>query len=274
MQKVVEQLNNITTHPDLNLIDQPTMTAPDVTREASWAEYSSSKFQFLGYFIDAALNHEDYAIHVVVMAKAGRTVNILKNYFLGKGLMPLPSSSNNVEGSETAFYKDQLSFEIRATDDERIIPTLKTPVLIIALDSSLDVDSSWIQELRTQAPHGLEDPVPVVRLVISNTAEHVERCLPPCSEINRLRLLVHHTVTLADNAGELQDDALGVQEDAEETVAYVVTNLFTRQWKLPFIERLEIEVPEESISGAEQEQEQEQLRSMSSSRQKRWLVSF
>lgn len=261
MNAMITQLNNISTHSDLNLAENPTARTPDFTTESSWAEYSSSKFQFLGYFIDAAVD-----LHVLIMAKPGKTVDIVKNYLLGKGFSMIPKESDN-DSSALVFVKDSLSFEIRLTTGERIMPPYKSPAIMIALDSSFDADDPATRELRVAADS--ERLVPVVRLIISNSAEHVERCLPAGSDISRLRLLVQHTTSLRGSVGDLQDDALGVQENAEETLLYLMSDPATRNWPLAAVENLGIESSEESPS-----LEPEELRAMSSSRQKRWLVSL
>ena len=257
LKQMIDELGNICTHPDLNLADPPSINVNDFAREVSWAEYSSSKFLFLGYFIDAALNHD---LHVMVMVKNDRVVKLMETYFLGKGF------SLRVTPSEMIFDRGSLSFGVRSTSDKRPIEPFKSPALIIAMDSSFDTGSPVIHPLRkTSMPNHL---VPVVRLVIANTAEHIQLCVPECSDTMKLRLLVKYTHIYQGNAGELQDDALGLQEHAEEILSYLTGEPSTRKWPLPMIEELDIDIPEDKSPGAGPEE----LRSMTSSRQKRWLV--
>ncbi|KAL1956833.1 hypothetical protein VTO42DRAFT_6783 [Malbranchea cinnamomea] len=263
VRKMIEQLDNVCTHPDLNLVETPPVNVNDISREASWAEYSSSKFLFLGYFIDAAL---DLDLHVIIMVKGGRTAKIMENYFLGKGFsLRLTPSSEACNGSEIIFYRESLSFGVRTTTDERIIEPFRPPALIIALDSSFNPGNESVKHLRATSIPGLLTPV--IRLVIANTSEHIRLCLPQCPDSMKLRLLVKNATSLCSCAGELQDDALGVQEDAEEILAYLASDPRTRKWPLPLIEALEIQVPEAGPPSSEQEN----LRSMASSGQKRWL---
>lgn len=262
-RKMIDQLGNICTHPDLNIADPPTINVNDIAREVSWAEYSSSKFLFLGYFIDAAANHD---LHVMIMVKHGRAVKVMETYFLGKGFSLRLTPSENADESEMIFYRGPLSFGVRSTSDERPIDPFKSPALVIAVDSSFNTDSLVVRQLRTTTiPDQL---VPVVRLVIANTAEHIQLCLPECSDLMKLRLLVKYTHIYRFNAGELQDDALGLQEDAEEILSYLTAEPTTRKWPLPLIEELDIQMRE----GKSPESGPEELRSMTSSRQKRWLV--
>ncbi|EEP79043.1 predicted protein [Uncinocarpus reesii 1704] len=262
MRRMIERLDNISTHPDLNLPDQPSSGSLEVEKEASWAEYSSSKFQFLGYFIDA-VSEASLArpIHVIVMAKPGTTIDILTKYFLGKQLEKNPSE---VPGKQqSVFTSGHLSFELRMAGGDPTATPFKEPSIIIALDSSFNASDPTVIQLRTtSSPDRL---VPVVRLIISNTAEHIALCLPEFSDLDKLRLLVKYTNFYSSVAGEVQDDALGVQENAEETLRYLLSDPDAREWTLPDVEVVGIPISEQSSL------EPEQLRTMSASRQKRWL---
>jgi hypothetical protein len=78
--------------------------------------------------------------------------------------------------------------------------------------------------------------LPVIWFLVANTSEHIERCLPESPEPDRLRLLVHYIARLHDEVGDLQDDALGVHEDAEEILGYLLGSI--AGWPLPTIEPL------------------------------------
>ncbi|KAF3479518.1 uncharacterized protein GIQ15_06494 [Arthroderma uncinatum] len=203
MATMIEKLDNITTHPDINIVNQAPGASPDAAKEALWAEYSSSKFQYLGYFMDAS---KELDLHIILMAKPGRTVDVVKRYLLGKKFSQHPLPENEEGGCPAVFSKENMSFEVRSTAEEREIPSAKPLCLIIALDSSFNIDR------------------------------------------------------------ELQDDALGVQENAEETLFYVMENPASRSWKLPLMEALEIEAEDESPPSGP-----DPMSSIASSRQKRWL---
>ncbi|QSS53207.1 hypothetical protein I7I53_00387 [Histoplasma capsulatum var. duboisii H88] len=261
MRKLIYRLKNITTHPDLN--DQPAAAGANPAKEAAWAEYSSSKFQFLGYLIDAAANDD---LHILIVGGTENAVKLVENYFIGKEFAYTQPSTNRPTNAELSLCKRQLSFTIRSATDDRILQPYKPPAAIIALDNSIDVDAPAIRKVRTESSaHG--KLLPVIRLLVSNTSEHVERCLPDTSKINALRLLVKYTRDFSSTAGELQDDALGVQGNAEEVVLYLKMDPATRVWPIAAVELIPIETPRVSPASVEAEE----LRSMSSSRQKRLL---
>ncbi|KAL2366358.1 hypothetical protein RJZ56_000617 [Blastomyces dermatitidis] len=261
MLKLVNKLNNITTHPDLN--DQPAAPGANPVKEAAWAEYSSTKFQFLGFLIDAAVNDD---LHIIIVARSDKAVKLVENYLMGKEFINTQPATDRSADLELSLCKGQLSFAIRSATDNRVLQPFKPPAAIIALDNSFDAEDPVIRQIRTEAsPNG--QLLPVIRLLVSNTAEHVERCLPDTSNINRLRLLVKYTRDFSSTAGELQDDALGVQENAEEVFLYLKMDPATRVWPLAAVELIPIETLDVSPATLEVEE----LRSMSSSRQKRLL---
>ncbi|OAX85401.1 hypothetical protein ACJ72_00212 [Emergomyces africanus] len=260
MRKMINRLNNITTHPDLN--DQPAATGANPAKEAAWAEYSSSKFQFLGYLIDAAANDD---LHIIIVVGSDNAVKVVENYLVGKEFAYTQQGTNTSTDAELSLCKSQLSFAIRSTTDDRMLQPYKTPAAIIALDISFDAENPAIREIRTKASQNGKI-LPAIRLLVSNTSEHVERCLPETSPTNRLRLLVKYTRDFSSTAGELQDNALGVQENAEEVVLYLKKAPATREWPLAAVELIPMETPVGTpVPDAEE------LRSKSSSRQKRLL---
>lgn len=243
MGGVLEQLGNITTHPDLNMIEHIRHSQSDLEQEASWGEYSSSKFLFLGYLVQVAAGRE---LHFVVMVQGHKLLDILERFLLGKGFTYTRPRREMGPGTdlEVSMGKDSLSFGIQTTRNDGIAQTYKPPCMIIALDRTFDAQTPSVEHMRTTfARNG--SLLPVVRLLISNTSEHIERCLSDVAQSQRLRLLMHHTAQLLDVVGDLQDNALNVHEDVEEVLSCLASDNFNANWPLPSIEPLAIAEPEE-----------------------------
>ncbi|RMJ27687.1 hypothetical protein PHISP_01472 [Aspergillus sp. HF37] len=243
VNEVLEQLGNVTTHPDLNMIEHIRYSESDLEQEASWGEYSSSKFLLLGYLLQLA---SDRDLHFVVMVQTSKLLEILERYLLGKGLTYTRSRHEMGPGTdlELSMAKDSLSFGIQTTRIDRVVQTYKPPSVIIALDRSFNAQTPSVEHMRTTyARNG--NLLPAIRLLISNSGEHIERCLPDVPLLQRLRLLIHHTTHLLDAVGDLQDDALNVQEDVEQILSCLSSDNFNAHWSLPFIEPLHIVEPDE-----------------------------
>lgn len=273
MRRVVEKLNNTTVHPDLNIAEHIQDSPSDPAKEAAWAEYSSSKFQLLGYFVEMAESHE---LHIILMVREEKTVDLVERYLLGKGFEYTRPRSEMGSGTnvEISMTKGALSFGIRSAQSDGVIELYRNPTAIFSLDSSFNAKNPSIEHLRTTfARNG--NLLPVVLFLISNSSEHIERCLPNLAELQRLRLLAHYIYRLHDTVGDLQDDALNVHEDAEELLSYLLSDNFNASWSWPTIEPLQILSPAEIASalGPEAIDPSVQYMQTAGSLQKRVLVS-
>ncbi|CAG8227477.1 unnamed protein product [Penicillium salamii] len=246
MRGVVSRLNNIAMHPDLNISEHLKGVEPDFAKEASWAEYSSAKFLFLGHFMELAGMNE---LHVIIAVGDEKKQKILERYLQGKGFAYTRPREEMGSAVEVSLAKGPLSFGIHSSESAREL--FKTPSAIFALDSSFSSKSPSMQHIRTTYSRN-GNLLPVIWFLVANTSEHIERCLPEMPATERLHLLVHYIARLHDEVGDLQDNALGVQEDAEEILGYLLDS--ASGWPLPTIEPLnfvsleELEVSNDSSS--------------------------
>ncbi|KAJ5104650.1 hypothetical protein NUU61_001997 [Penicillium alfredii] len=240
MNELVAQLNNVSTHPDLNISDHLKGAKPDLQRESSWAEYSSAKFLLLGHLVEITSTQD---FHLVLAVQDEKRQRVLERYLQGKGFSYTRPREEMGSTLEVSLAKGSLSFGIHSNDSVREL--FKPPSAIFALDTSFNPKSPSVQHIRTTYARngGL---LPVIWLLIANTSEHIERCLPDIPEPDRLRLLVRYTARLHEDVGDLQDDALGVHENAEEILGYLSDSFAS--WPLPPIEPLPFVSIEESDS--------------------------
>ncbi|KAI5297116.1 hypothetical protein KEM55_005123, partial [Ascosphaera atra] len=242
MVSLINRLNNVCIHSDLNRDGSQNKGQP--TDEAAWAEYSSSKFAFLKCLIDAAATE---APHVIIMSKPGKTLELLETYLLGKEFIRTPPSSDKFP-HELTMSKIDLSFGLRSTDDKQERPPFRPPGLIIALDSTFDALNPSVVSLRHTYSLGNAQLVPVLRLVIANSCEHVERCLPMSSSLSALRYLVRRTTEVADRLGDTQDFGVDLQESAKALVGWLKGPLHPGSWPLPAVPALREEQNDEEGS--------------------------
>ncbi|RLL99307.1 hypothetical protein CFD26_105486 [Aspergillus turcosus] len=243
MNTLLEHLSNASTHPDLNITEHIKDSDSDLAKEAAWAEYSSAKFLLLGYLINNASSCD---LHLVIMVNGAKTLKIVERFLMGKGLSYTRPRQEMGIGTnlEVSMVKGSLSFGIQSTIDDGIMETYKPPAAIIALDRSFNAKSPSVEHMRTTyARNG--NLLPVIRLLVSNSSEHVQLCFADYPEPQRLRLVVQYTSRLRDVVGDLQDDALGVYEDSEEIMSCLLSDNFNAHWSLPPIEPLHIVSPDE-----------------------------
>ncbi|GES65722.1 HDA1 complex subunit [Aspergillus terreus] len=244
IREILSHLSNVATHPDLNIAEHIKDSDSDFAKEAAWAEYSSAKFLFLGYLVEFASSRD---IHLVIMVNGERTQKVVERYLMGKGLVYTRPRGEMGLGTnlEVSMVKGSLSLGIQSTQSDGVSETYKAPSAIIALDSSFNPKSPPVEHMRTTfARQGTL--LPAIRLVVSNSSEHVELCFSNLPDIREaLRTTIQYTIRLQDMVGDLQDDALGVQEDVEEILSFLLSDNFHASWPLPSIEPITIVGAEE-----------------------------
>ncbi|KAL4903434.1 hypothetical protein BDW74DRAFT_156388 [Aspergillus multicolor] len=236
LQQVLERLSNVTTHPDINVAEHMKDTNSKLDEEAGWADYSSAKFHLLNYLIKAASAHD---IHLVVMVRREKTRRIVERYLQGRGFSYTRAREEMGSGTnvEVSMVKGALSFGVQLAQSDGIVETYKAPSAIIALDSSLNTKNPSVEHMRTTfARNG--HLLPIIRLMVANSSEHVELCCPGPPTAKHLSTILRYSGKLYDIVGELQDDALGVHEDADEIIACLLSDNFNTSWSLPLVEPL------------------------------------
>ncbi|KAJ5573781.1 uncharacterized protein N7459_008208 [Penicillium hispanicum] len=255
MQNVTARLNNVSTHPDLNISHYLTETESDLTKEAAWAEYSSAKFLFLGHLIEIASQRH---LHLILAVEDAKKQEVMERYLRGKGFNYTRPREELGGSLEVSLAKGSLSFGVHSKDSVRDL--FRTPSAIFVLDAAFNPKSPSVQHIRTTYTRN-GSLLPIVWFLVSNTCEHIERCLPDLPEHERLRLLLQYTARLHNEVGDLQDDSLGVSEDAEEITNYLLDGVMA--WPLPTVEPLpfvSIEELESSTPSSDESQPATQKR--------------
>lgn len=245
MITMIDRLNNICTHPDLNR--PSTAIDKDATTESKWAEYQGSKFKFLGRLIHAASTE---AMHIIIFSKPGKSMHLVETFLLGRNFIRNSSVANEANiPQELSFSKIDLSFGLRSTADETMRVPFAPPSLIIALDATFNPNNPSVYSLRSTYSAADGQLTPVIRLIIAKSSEHIERCLPPADGMEALRFLVQHTEELSEIYSPYNESNDFQSDDAERVVQFVNSKASRRRWHLPYMSP-----PEEWIQTEEEEQ--------------------
>lgn len=194
MTDLIRRLNDTVVHTDLGL-DGPPAQGASTTEEVEWAEVASSKFAFLGQIIRILSGSE---LHIVLTARGGPTLDLLRTYLKGKAVnYRQDTGSDLVEDLQQEDGSDPMRYTILSTRMGAELNIPRSASLIIALDDSLQ--ASMLPEWSSTNPS-----VPVLRLLVVNSAEHVGLCVPSdLSEPERLRRLVEAAVHVHKEVGEM-----------------------------------------------------------------------
>jgi Class II histone deacetylase complex subunits 2 and 3 len=194
MVQMIRQLNDTVVHTDLGL-EGPATQIASTTEEALWAEDASSKFAFLGRLISTLRGSHH---HIVVLARSGTTQDILRSYLQGKHInFQQHSETESMINSQQSGRDDPMKYTLLATDQDSVKKIPSSASLILAFDDSFEASilPEWLSTTRF---------VPILLLLVVNSAEHVGRCIPQdIPEPERIRRLVKAVWHVQNELGEM-----------------------------------------------------------------------
>lgn len=226
---LIEQLRQVTQHPDLVNEETFTQAQADPHVKADWDRICSAKFRFMHQLLDQ-LRERD--LHVVVEYKDRRLGQIFDTFLTGNDIRhKQASTSQDFEGTSA------LAVTLCQNDDTS---DLKADLYII-LDCYLSLTSPHRRAVRTRKDGTL---APLLMLVVPNSVEHIEHCLPEVSPAHRMSILCC-TVTLnRTNAGRRLDAQLtDVKESAMSISQYIQDGGKAEDWPLGKLTDVALEEP-------------------------------
>lgn len=203
MSILVERLKGVCFHTDLDISeDIQTQQEQSAEAEAQWAENASSKFYFLGQLLQYC---RDLSMHIIILASEGRPLDIIETYLKGKHV-----SCSRAGGLTTTYpYHTNLQITLLSTSDDsgNLYPT--RPIMAIAFDSSYRAAHPRLQDERTGWAN-----IPILHLLVSNSVEHIEKCLPSTLKgLERLWLLAKIAKRLSPHVGLFANDRPLIPDD-------------------------------------------------------------
>ena len=238
VQLMLDRLNNITTHIDLD--NDTTMTQQDVTSsvQVTWAVDSSAKFQFLQQLI-RCLYHK--SVNIAIVAKSGRLLDLLETFLTG-----LHVEYYRVDtGARLGIVPNTISSLMMTLIPSDYGVPLSMPVplnLIIAFDTSVDQEIMEMHGVRTfHSSSGAM--VPVLHLLVYGSAEHISRCLPPSARgADYLKMIVECVTRNREEIGKLLPEEHSPVAAGDEVAAFVNAGGLDRMWTLPAIRAIDVDI--------------------------------
>ncbi|RDI84458.1 hypothetical protein Vi05172_g5725 [Venturia inaequalis] len=224
----VQTMHDIVTHIDLT--NETTASQSDVEPAdvVEWDRSVSPKFKFLWHLFEALRNHK---IHIVIMAKPGRLLDILENFLKGTNLK---YSRPDVDRKDDR-PSDALAISLLSAAGESSTAPIRPANLVLSLDHVVDVKNPLVRALRANLARP-DYLAPVVSLAIVNSVDHIERsCTPNLVGANRVRVLVTCIAKLRREAGKMEGNFSPIDESAMEVARFVLMGGTEDQWPLPSI---------------------------------------
>lgn len=200
MVEMIQRLNDTTTHMDLGLPGFATQFSIPSQEAAFYSNYAGAKFGFLGHLVDLLRN---VGCSLVVMAHSGPTQDLIEQYLTMKHVN-VRRQDRIVSSGSPIPTRPSTDFEVElvSTMSSQEVSLCSKPILMIAFDASFDPQDPHVARIRSEYSTREQHLLPVLYLLTSNSAEHVDRCIPRnMPSPMRLKALVRATYQALPNMG-------------------------------------------------------------------------
>ncbi|OAP64563.1 hypothetical protein AYL99_00535 [Fonsecaea erecta] len=197
MNELIQRLHDTVTHMDLGLPGIATPSPHESQEDATYANYASMKFSFLGHLVDV---FKSLGCSIVIMAREGPIQDLLENYLKMKQIT-VKRQDRMVRAKPDRISTD-FQVDLVSTWSTHQVAMHPRPIMMIAFDSSFDSQDPQAARIRAHFSYKYPALMPVVHLVVANSSEHVDRCLPKSMPAPmRLKALVRATYQAWPNLG-------------------------------------------------------------------------
>ena len=246
MRLMLDRLNRVTTHMDLDNGDDTSQEDVPVENLAMWAMNCSDKFKFLHHLFDVLRNRN---LHLAIVAKSGQLLDILETFL--KGNHVAYNRPDMLSKSDTKSVKGSMEVTLLPSGIEGSTSLPGGANLVIALDGSFDAQDAQVMKLRAHVTN-VGQLAPVIHLLVYNSAEHIDRCISTTLDpIDRIRRIVSCLTQAGDEVGQLLPDEAPPSAAAEEVAAFVEAGGLEHDWTFPSIRPIEGIVAIEYTQGVE-----------------------
>lgn len=231
---MLDRLNRVTTHMDLDTGDDTSQEDVPAENLAMWAMNCSEKFRFLHHLFDALRNKN---LHLAIVAKAGQLLDIVETFL--KGNHVAYKRPDMLSKSNPKHVKSRLEVTLLPSGTEGSTSLPGGANLVIALDGSFCAHDAQVMKLRTHVTN-VGQLAPVIHLLVYNSAEHIGRCISTTLDsVDRMRRIVSCLTQAGDEVGQLLPDESSTPAAAEEVAAFVEAGGLAHDWTFPAIRPIE-----------------------------------
>lgn len=235
---LLKKVDNVITHMDLGFANADALTQYDNSADGmvAWSNNSSTKFRFLGGVLD---NLRHLNLHFVILSRPGTLMDIVEKFVGGMGVAYSLGGNVNRQAFEA---ENSLFVTILSTELEHVDEDLPAADLIFTMDSTFRCQDPKTRALRNNL-RGRKDSIPVITPIVTNSLEHVERCISSSLQgTARTKLVVRFMAELRQLAGRVE-----VSTKADHAVKLIVPSIDTdldhhEAWPLPRVASIKDDV--------------------------------
>ena len=235
MQTLLDRLNNVTTHVDLD--NDTTLTQQDVTPEMQviWAIDSSAKFQFLQHLLNHLRGRDR---HVVILAKGERLLGLLECFL--QGLRVPYSRADMLATSAMSNIQSPLQVSLVAIGGVNAVARLRPASIVIAFDMSFESRDTQVRQFQDYLSSAGR-LAPIIHLLVYCSAEHIMKCIPQRNpSLNRLRAIIDCVTKHSEEIGKILPEEYSPAAAAEGVADFLEEGSPEKYWLLPQIRGIDI----------------------------------
>ena len=199
MNTMMQLLHDTVTHMDLGLPGTSTQYSINSQENAAYANYAGPKFSFLGHLIDRL---QYVGLSIVVVSREGQIQDLLEQYLRLKHVV-VRRQDRIARSKSPAPNRLNTDFQVELVSSwsTHRVDIRSKPCLMIAFDASFDPQDPQVARIRARFENAPRI-MPVVHLLVSNSSEHVDLCLPKnLPSPIRLKALVRYTYRASPKLG-------------------------------------------------------------------------
>ena len=209
---LIERLHGTVTHLDLAIEGWATQQDLSPSEIAQYSTLASSKFAFLDHLLNAL---HDKQCYIAIFAKPGQIIELVRTFLSAKDV-PFSIQGDNALLQNSSQEQNSSSgprFILFASGSSSVTELPERPDLILAFDASFDIQDLQVQAIRST--ESSSRTVPILRLLVNNSSEHCNVCIPTSlPSPHRLRLLARTIYQARRNIGG--SPIMVIEEDLPE----------------------------------------------------------
>jgi hypothetical protein len=231
MKEMLGKVSKVAIHPDLDSNDTIALQGAPEEDEAKWSENCSTKFEFLRRFLEAIRYQK---LHVAILAQSKRLLDILELFLKATRFkFNRPDRPDNSRMELNLKFPGQMTVTLQETGESGATYVASDAQLIITFDRTFNPHDRHVEIMRNH-PFIVGKKCPVFHLLIQNSVEHADMCIPSTlDEEQRLQTTVYLVTQARRDVGVLPPEYPSPTLAADKLARWLLDGGEVGKWPLP-----------------------------------------
>lgn len=234
-QQLVNNLRNVTFHPDLLNPEAFTQIQVDAYTKAQWDQDCSAKFRFLHHLLNGL---RDRPVQVAIVLQPGSLMEIIETFLEG---IEVAFTTWQGHSNPSLATRGSLRVTVVASTNLGAADLSGTTQLALALDNSFVEHPDCLYLIGSH--QALEQAPLFVSLVVPGSVEHIDRYMRGYKTVaESMHVLVKTAAALRNDVGRREDGLSKLEDTATELAQFVLDGAPCEDW--PFSQLADVSLAE------------------------------